>query len=593
MSYMQTKHWNRTHSTNNEALIVTDMRQKSTLSGIFKFSLVLGILGLILYSCTEQKYAEETDTTVNILGYLEENPEQFSEFLRILEITENDVFIGTYGTYTFFAPTNDAVEQYLQEHGYGSVEEVPMEELEDLVRLHLIEEVILTINFTDGKIQFPTMLGQYLTTGAKSEAGTTNLTVNKTSRILEGNIEVGNGVIHVIDRVLDKAVKTLSEKIAEDEELSIFNEAVKATGWDEKLNEPVTFDEDSIPSYVSVFAQSDAVFQEAGINTFADLKEKYSHTGDPTNPEDSLNLFVAYRVLPGLKYMADIVTTPAHVTKAPNEIISVKMSRDTILLNEQTFQGNFEKGVAVDRENSDITAVNGVLHQVEEHFNIKIRFPTPVYFDVADQPEFRRLASVFRRPGNWQSFSPGELQDIQWGGGLPITYVAHTAGSREAQTYYGDWLEILRLRTGASSWIEFKTPVIVKGQYKVWITFRTNGRASVKQAYFNEKPLANLVDFREYRDTQSPPRVLESQGYKQSLAGDSWIFNSRFLGIINVESTGRHDFRLEALTYAGGPSWIDVIEFRPVEMDQLWPRLGSDGELVYEEDLEGEEEEEE
>jgi uncharacterized surface protein with fasciclin (FAS1) repeats len=571
---------------NKEALIRTAMRQKSKLLGILRISLMLGILGIILYSCTEQKYKEETDTTVNILGYLEQNPEQFSEFLRILEITDNDVFIGTYGTYTFFAPTNEAVAQYLQENGYSSVEDVPVAELEDLVRLHLIDEIVLTINFTDGKIQTPTMLGQYLTTGAISENGATNITVNKTSKITEGNIEVGNGIIHVVDRVLDKAVKTLTETIAADENLTLFNEAIKATGWDEKLDQPVTYDEDSIPSYVSVFAQTDMVFQEAGINSLADLKDKYSHTGDPTDPEDSLNLFVAYRVLPGLKYTADLVTTPAHITKAPNEIISVKMNRDTILLNEQTFQGVFEKGVAVDRDNSDITAVNGVLHKVKEHFDIILRFPTPVYFDVADQPEFRRLATVFRRPGNFQSFSPGELEDIQWGGGLPITYSAHAAGTREAQAYYGDWLEILRLRTGSSSWIEFKTPVIVKGQYKVWITFRTNGRASVKQAYFNDKPLANLVDFREYRDTQAPPRVLESQGYKQSLAGDSWIFNSRFLGIINVESTGRHIFRLEALTGAGGPSWIDVIEFRPVEMDQLWPKLGGDGELVYEEDLE-------
>lgn len=565
------------------------MKQKLTLLGILKISLILGIFGLVLYSCTEQKYAEETDTTVNILGYLKQNTEQFSEFIRILEITDNDVFIGTYGTYTFFAPTNDAVKTYLQENGFSSVEEVPLEDLEDLVRLHLIEEVVLTIDFTDGKIQYPTMLGQYLTTGAKSEGGGTNVTVNKTSSIIEGNIEVGNGVIHVIDRVLDKAVKTLTEKIAEQENLSIFHDAIQATGWDVKLDQPVTYDQDSIPSYLTVFAQTNQVFEEAGISSFADLKERYSQTGDPTNAEDSLNLFVAYRVLPGLKYMADLVTTPAHVTKAPNEIISVKLKRDTIVLNEQTFQGVFERGVAVDRENSDITATNGVVHLVKEHFNVKLRFPTPVYFDPGDQPEIRRLASVFRRPGNSQSFSPGELQDVQWGGSLPVTYTAHAAGSRESQTYNGDWFDILRLRPGASSWIEFTTPVIVKGQYKVWITYRTNGRASVAQAYFNGRPLSNLVDFSEYPSTQDPPRVRESQGYKQSLAGGgAGIFNSRLLGIINVESTGRHIFRLEAVTGSSGNSWIDVIEFRPVGMDQLWPKFDSEG-LVFEQEEEEEE----
>lgn len=585
---MPIKHWNRIRSTNKEALKERDMRQKLTILGSLKIALIIGVFGIVLHSCTEQQYAEETDTTVNILGYLEQNPEQFSEFLKILEITDNDVFIGTYGTYTFFAPTNQAVELYLQENGFSSVEEVPMEDLEDLVRLHLIETVVRTLDFTDGKIQYPTMLGQYLTTGAKSQAGGTSLTVNKTSNILEGNIEVGNGIVHVVDRVLDKAVNTLTEEIASREELSIFYEAIQATGWDVKLDQPVTYDEDSITSHLTVFAQTDEVFQEAGINGLADLKERYSQTGDPSNPEDSLNIFVAYRVLPGLKYMADIVTSQAHVTKAPNEIISVKLSRDTVLLNEQTFQGVFEKGVAVDREHSDITATNGVLHMVEEHFNVKLRLPTPVYWDPGDQPEIRRLASVFRRPGQRQSFSPGELNELTWSGSLPFSYVAHNAGSREAQAFHGDWIEFLRLRAGSSSTAEFITPVIVKGQYKVWITYRTNSRGGpVVQTYFNGKPFSNLVDMGIWRDTQSPPRVLESQGYKQSLADDTNIFNSRLLGIVNVETTGRHVFTMEALTYSDRPTIIDVIEFRPVGMDQLWPKFAGDGSLVYPEDVEG------
>ncbi|WP_227008986.1 fasciclin domain-containing protein [Christiangramia fulva] len=546
---------------------------------------MLFVAGLLIYSCTKQEYAERTDTEVNILGYLQENSDQFSEILKILELTDNDVFIGTYGTYTFFAPTNEAVDMYLSENGYGSVEDVPVEELNNLVRLHLIDQVIETSAFTDGKIPVATMYGQFLTTGAANENGTTKITVNKVAKIQKANVEVGNGIIHVVDHVLPIAKKTLAELIASNDNLSLFNEVVKATGWQERLDQPVTYDEDSIPSYLTVIAQNNEVFHDAGLNSLQDLKEKYSQTGDPTNPEDSLNLYVAYRILPGLKYVADLVTSPSHLTKAPLEVIGVKVKKDTVLINEETFNGVLEKGVVLDRDKSDITASNGVLHQVDGNFNIKLRLPQPVYFDVGDQPEIRQLASVFRKPGNYQTYYPGDLQHIRWGGGLPITYTAHTAGSREAQAYWGDWLEILRLRTGSSSWVEFDTPVIIKGQYKVWITFRTNTRASVAQPLFDGAKLSRTVDFREYRNTELPPRVLESQGYKKSLCGDTWIYNSRFLGIVNVETTGRHVFRLEALTGAGGPSWIDVIEFRPVDMDQLWPKLGGDGQLCTEEDL--------
>ncbi|MCM4157232.1 fasciclin domain-containing protein [Gramella sp. AN32] len=558
------------------------MIQKLKSWGIFKSILVLGIFGLILHSCSQQEYAERTDTQVNMLGYIENDPDQFSLFLEILKITGNDVFVGTYGTYTLFLPTNDAIDEYLTSRGASSIQDVSMEDLEDLVRLHLIEQKINTSSFTDGKIPTSTMYGEFLTTGAKNENGETKITVNKVARIIKANIEVGNGIIHVIDKVLPKATQTLAQMLDSREDLSLFNEAVVATGWNAPLNEPLTYDSDSVPSYLTVFAQTNTAFENAGINSLQDLKDRYSHTGNPMDPDDSLNLFVAYRILPGLKYVADLVTSPSHITKAPSEVIGVRVKKDTVLLNEETFNGQLERGIPLDREKSDVTATNGVLHIVKENFNVKVRFPTPVYFDVGDQPEIRQLPSIFRRPGNEVTFYPGELQNIRWGGGLYVKYVAHTAGSREAQAYWGDWLEIQRLRTGSSSWIEFDTPVIIKGQYKVWITYRTNGRASVAQAKFDGELLSRTVDFREYRNTELPPRVYESQGYKQSLAGDTWIYNSRFMGIVDVETTGRHVFRLEALTGAGGPSWIDVIEFRPVEMDQLWPKLGGDGELVYE-----------
>src|SRR5690606_33502842 len=122
--------------------------------------------------------------------------------------------------------------------------------------------------------------------------------------------------------------------------------------------------------------------------------------------------------------------------------------------------------------------------------------------------------------------------------------------------------------------------------YKVWITYRTAGKASLVQAKFNGEPLSRLVDFREYRnkefDTPEKEREYEAQGYKRSLINTTGNYNSRLLGIIDVPTTDRHIIRLEALTGASQQTWIDVIEFRPVDMDQLYPRFGTNGELKYE-----------
>ena len=559
-----------------------DMKRIYKSFGLLKFFIALLIFIAGFQSCRKEKFTLQTDLGLNIFAYLQSDPAQFSEFVKILNLTGNDAYLDAYGTYTLFAPTNDAIKQYLQDMGKSSVEAVDLNELKDMVRLHLIEDTIPTTTFTDGKIATPTMYGQYLTTGAQNDNGVTSITVNKIAKIIKPNIRLGNGIIHVIDHVLLKATKTLAQQIAEDPALSIFNEALKATGWDQKLNLPITFTADSIPSYVAVLAQTDDVFKAANIYSIDDLKAKYSNTGDPQNPEDSLYLFVAYRILPGLKYLADIVTAPSHITKAPLEVISVKLSKDTILLNEVTFNGILEKGIVVDRINSDVTCTNGVLHLVEGNFSVKSRLPEPVYFDVADQPEFRQLPAIFRKPGKSQSFQSGQLKDITWGGTLPLTYICSAAGSVDAQTYWGDRIELLRLRTsGGSNWVEFKTPVIIKGRYKIWITYRTAPKGTLAQGLFDGELLSRLVDFREYRNTKLPERELEAEGYKQSLIGSSGNFNSRLMGVVDVTTTDRHVFRLEALNNASQQCWIDLVEFRPVGMDQLYPRFGTNGELQY------------
>ncbi|KJD31573.1 hypothetical protein PK35_14315 [Tamlana nanhaiensis] len=548
----------------------------------WKFSIVIVLLATIILCCSEEKYKETTDETLNITEYLRTMPE-YSMFVEILDVTGYASFMNTYGTYTLFLPTNDAITNLMADFGVSSISAIPIEELRDIVKLHILEETITTTSFTDGKIASPSMQGQFLITGATYDGGSASITVNKEAKITASNVEVGNGVMHVIDKVLRVADKTLAETIDTDASLSIFAEAIKATGWYDKLDQPVTYDEDSIPSYLTVIAQTDEVFQKAGFNSFDELKARYSHLNDPTNLEDSLNLFVAYRISPGLNYLADLAVTPALLTQAPLEVISVKLAADSLLINEEVFNGVLEKGVEINREPSDETASNGVVHLVKDNYFIKKRLPQPVYFDLGDQPEFRQLSAVFRKPGNYASLSDAELSSMSWEGSPSVTYSCPAIGDGNAAGWHGDLLDVLRLRDGYINNIEFTTPVIIKGQYKVWVSYRTNPRApSSARAFFNDVPLSRLLNMQEYGDSGTPERVLESQGYKRHIEPFSSRFNSRLMGIINVETTGRHTFRFQSLAYAGGNSWFDVVEFRPVDMDQLYPKFESSGSgLIY------------
>ena len=571
------------------------MKRILRLPSLLRLTLVF-FIAMAFQNCSPDKIKERTDETLNITEYLRANSE-YSMFLEILDITNYASFMNTYGTYTVFIPTNEAVKQYLTDVGASSLSEVPLEDLKNIAKLHILDQKVTTTSFTDGKIATPSLHGQYLITGASNKNGVSSVTVNKSASIVASNIELGNGVVHVIDKVLLVANKTLAQTIAENPNLSLFTEALKATGWFDVLNKPLTKDENNVSSYLSVLAQTNEVFAEAGYTTLAQLKARYSHLNNPMDAKDSLNLFVSYRILPGLQYLADIAVSPALVTKAPLEVISAKLSKDTILLNDDVFNGILEKGVAIDRAVSDVTASNGVLHFVEGNFAIKKRLPAPVYFEFTDIAEFRRLTSVWRKPGG--AFVDVPLSevgiDVTWDGKTTdvssrISYNKAANGTAITSGVAGCWgadvLEIYRFRDATCQNIAFKTPVIIKGKYKVWISYRQKAsKLGNVKVFFDGVELPRQINLHEGGNTDTagtPETVLESQGYKRYAQPWSNRVNCRLVGTIDVTTTARHTLTLQSQFNAGDSAWFDLVEFRPVEMNQLYPKFeaGKSG-LIY------------
>ena len=86
--------------------------------------IVLFLIALVFQNCSEQKIKESTDETLNITEYLRANP-NYSMFLEMLDITNYASFMNTYGTYTLFVPTNEAVKEFLDNEGVSSFLYVP------------------------------------------------------------------------------------------------------------------------------------------------------------------------------------------------------------------------------------------------------------------------------------------------------------------------------------------------------------------------------------------------------------------------------------------------------------------------------------
>jgi len=570
----------------------------------------LGVLLLVaVTACQNEEFEVNTTSDVNISEYLNQHPEEFSLFSEILRITKIEGFLSAYGSYTSFVPTNNAVEIYLREQGKTSVNEVSVNDLTDLVKFHLIRDTIPSNKFNDGKLRTATMYGQYIITGAQNSDGNTKLSINRQALLQQADIRVGNGIIHIIDHVLKPTKMTLAEMINANPDYSIFNEGLKETGLYEYLNVLPQDQPDSTKMFNTVLVQPNSVFRAAGINSYTELKAKYSDTGNLKSTSDSLYLFMGYHVLPGLKYLPDIFTATSHVTLSPLDVVTSKLENNAILINDDTFNGVHEAGAKIKREASDNTAANGVLHVMENQYAIKVRFPTPVYWEVSDQPEMRKVSNY--RKGNGPKYNPGDLEDIKWQQGS-LQYMVAPEG-RKFYVYNNDYIQFASLRTNAvaNSWIEFKTPMLVKGRYKVWICFIRRGGGGGVQVSFNGKPLPKILNLRE--SLPSPrlvgnhwtypvgvtPESLEALGKKITFGGrpepeyqvpyynnpaqtiDYYQDNYALLaGTIEVEKTDRHILRLDATWEGSGDVQFDMIHFIPEKEDQLWPKFNPDGTIV-------------
>ncbi|WP_345951395.1 MULTISPECIES: fasciclin domain-containing protein [unclassified Mucilaginibacter] len=565
------------------------------------------ILITVLSACKREEFTVSTTGDVNITEYLKNNPGSFSLLSKILEITGSDNSLGGYGTYTLFAPNNEAITKYLAEIGKASVEQVGVEDLKDLVKFHLIRDTITTDKFTDGKLRTVTMYGQSLLTGAQNINGVTTLTINRQATLLQANIRTGNGIIHVIDRVLKPSRLTLAQTIEQNPAYSIFTEALKATKLYDTLNILPTNNPDTTRRFLTVLAESDAVLKAAGISSYSALKAKYSNTGNPQLANDSLHLFINYHILPGLKYLPDIFNASSHTTLSPLDVVTSKLVNKSVLINDDTFNGIYEPGAAIDRASSDNTTSNGVLHFMASHYAIKVRFPIPVYWEVTDQPEFKALTGVYRVTNkNSPSYSNGDLKDISWQTGSVSYRVAPEA--RQFYVYNNDYLFIAALRTAATanSFVEFKTPLLVKGRYKVWVSFVRRGGGRGVSVLFDGQPLSRVLNLTESLPAQvlvgnkwtypagTTPESLEALGKKMTFGGNVPYYNNPaqtidyyrdsyalLAGTIDVTKTDRHLLRLQAVADVSGDVQIDMIHFIPENMDQLYPKFNPDGSIVY------------
>ncbi|ASB48023.1 fasciclin domain-containing protein [Alkalitalea saponilacus] len=575
------------------------------------FLTVIILLSIGFVSCLDPAFEERTNYQELIGEFLENNPDEFSMLVELLEKSESMSFLKAYGALTLLAPTNSAFEKFFAESEFSSLSDMDREELRNIVRYHVITDTIPSTEFVDGRMNTTNMFGHYITTGTFFRDNQAVLMFNKYAEVRQRDIRMANGIIHSINDVIRPELQTAAQVIEADSRFTIFTEALKRTSWFDTLHigkGPHT-----------VFAIPDAVYKAEGFDSFDDLwADVDPDEGNLLDINNPMNMYVAYHILDkNLRYVSDLVFDRVGLTRVRNEVVTIRPVGVNVLVNDDVFAGVHEPGFEINRDESDRTVLNGVLHVMKEDFRIKERHPFAVYWSVTEQLEIMRMPGVFRRPGDAVVLQPGDLENITWTGGN-IFYEGRGGGAANPWVVHGDLFNIM-LRPEVIPWVELKTPVLAAGDYKIWICFRGSSaeRHPVFFVHFNDIPLPNVIRTSPYNPTNRTERPgysereLESRGYKfyqwnpddiaytrsddndpditRNILESNYIADSRVFGMlagtITVPTTGSHALRFVGIS-GTKEFWLDMVHFIPVDEDQLWPRVNTkNGRLVTKEEI--------
>ena len=291
-------------------------------------------LALSIIACTDDidKSNRYTFTGETVADYMLNRSDRYSHFINILQRAELFSLLQTYGQYTLFLPDNDAVEKYLHEQDslywatkdsenpiYIGITSPLIEELSDsmanvIARNHLVEGNHLTASFDDGALPHWNFYDRYLGISYEPTEESFYIKVNSTAAIIDSDNEVENGVIHIVNNVVDVTSNPLPSHIAKYKYFSLFTDALNETAFADSLLMFVDLEYKPIRTEkvtpqkkyyrYTGFLETDDVFNANGIYTLDDLKafaEKWYGTEDkenPRSPKNALYKFVAYHFVP-------------------------------------------------------------------------------------------------------------------------------------------------------------------------------------------------------------------------------------------------------------------------------------------------------
>ena len=342
------------------------MNYKNTIK---KISIAMVLL-LTFAACSDDDNNEIIPTQPNIVELAIATPE-LSSLVAALTTADLVNTLNGDGPFTVFAPTNEAFATFLSDNDFATLDDVPVEVLQEVLLYHVVSGEIASSDLTNpGNTIAMTVQGEDLTV-TMPEATITDATGVTDIGITVVDIEASNGVVHLIDKVMLPFLITeqnIVDLAIVTPELSSLVAALTAANLVDTLNGDGPF---------TVLAPTNEAFAMfLSDNGFATLDDV---------PVDVLTQVLLNHVISGNLTSTDLVTAGSGYS---NTLASGAGNDTSMSIYFNTSNGVMFNGTSTVSQ-ADIAASNGVIHIVDA----VIGLPTVVTFAVAD-PTFSTLVTA-------------------------------------------------------------------------------------------------------------------------------------------------------------------------------------------------------
>ena len=291
---------------------------------------LLVVSSTLMFSCSDDDSSQQNNSITDIASG---NP-NFSILVDALTRANLAETLDQEGSYTVFAPTNEAFMNFLDDNGFESLDDVPVATLTQVLLNHVLSGTNLSSGLTTGYVKT-------LATGSASSTNTLSMFINTASgvrlngvsSVTSADIIADNGVIHVVDAVIglptivthataNPNFSTLATLLTEQELVGTLNGTASS---------PFT-----------VFAPLNSAFDTATLNLYGGLNSTQK------------TAVLTYHVVPGANVLSNAIPS-GPITTFETGTFTIS---GTVITDEQSRATNI---VA-----TDVQASNGVIHAVNQ-----------------------------------------------------------------------------------------------------------------------------------------------------------------------------------------------------------------------------------